>query len=180
VLGDLEGTVHVGPAQVAGIGRMPWIWTRRSRAGAARRSFTATAVGLKVLARGDAAREAVDLLVQVDAPDLQAVTKAIAAITKKPADAPSPGERSSTRACAGKPLAPDAEVHLRAPRFGQRRVPLHRRPGHRRRADRRPAQAQGAAAVGKLTLTARDVLAGRSSWERRPCAPICAGRPRIW
>jgi len=80
------------------------------------RSFTATAVGLKVLARGDAAREAVDLLVQVDAPDLQAVTKAIAAITKKPRR-PSPGERSSTRACAASRWRPTPRFTCAAPRF---------------------------------------------------------------
>lgn len=115
VLGDLEGKLHVGPARLQGLGQLSLDLDAKiaGRRGLVR-AFTAAGLGLKIAAHGDAARDAVDLFVQVDAPQLTTVARAIGALTKQPPIAIRGAARLYARV-RGKPLRPDAEVHLRSP-----------------------------------------------------------------
>jgi autotransporter translocation and assembly factor TamB len=116
-LGELRAKLHVGPAHLAGMGRATAdLDAHLSGRRGVVRAFTATALGLTLSAHGRAARDAIDLAVEVDAPDLSAVAAAIGALTKKPPSALE-GKAHLVARVSGKPLAPDAEVHLRAPRL---------------------------------------------------------------
>ncbi len=116
-LGELEGKLHVGPAHLKGVGELKLDLDARlaGRKGLVR-AFTAAGIGLKLAAHGKAARDAVDLAVLVDAADLTTVARAIAVLTKKPASALEGSLHLEARV-HGKPLAPDAEVHLKVPRL---------------------------------------------------------------
>ena len=160
VLGDLEGKLHVGPAHLDGMGELSLDLDARidGRNGLVK-AFTAAGLGLRVAAHGRAALEAVDLEVKLDAPNLQIVSRAIGTLTKQPPPAISGSAQLQARV-RGRPLRPDAEVHLRAPRFkngdsveltdlaidGQVHGDL-----------RHPKEVKP---VGDLILTARKVLAG--------------------
>jgi len=113
--GDLEARLRVGPARLAQIGALELDLDARlrGRQGSVRR-LKMEGLGLRAEARGAAALDAVDLDLAVDAPDLATVARAIGALTGKPAAALAGAARLEARV-RGRPLAPDAEVHLRAP-----------------------------------------------------------------
>ena len=117
VLGQLELDVHVGPARLDRVG--PVVVDLEAdldgRNGDVK-AFTATALGLKVSAHGHATRDALALDVQLDAPDLRAVARAVGVLTRKPAP-PLDGTLHLTARVTGAPTDPQAQVQLRAPRL---------------------------------------------------------------
>ncbi|HEX4382069.1 MAG TPA: translocation/assembly module TamB domain-containing protein [Myxococcales bacterium] len=117
VQGDLEGVIHVGPAQVDRMGAIAADLSAsvKGRQGLVK-AFTATALGLKVQAHGEAAFDALKLDLLVDAPDLAAVGKAVGVLTRqKPT--PIAGSLHLGAHLTGSATRPDANLHLRAPSF---------------------------------------------------------------
>ena len=115
VVGELKLALHVGPANLDRVG--PLVSDLEADiAGrfAIVRSFSATALGLEVKARGAAARDELSLDVEIKAPALSHVGRAVGAITRKPA-LPVAGTAVLTARVTGSPKRPDAQVHLRAP-----------------------------------------------------------------
>ncbi len=116
VLGDLELDVHIGPAHLDRVG--PIVADFKvdidGRNGDVK-AFTATALGLKLNAHGHATLDALAMDVQLDAPDLKAVARAVGALTRKPAP-PLDGALHLVARVTGSPVSPQAQVHLRAPR----------------------------------------------------------------
>jgi translocation and assembly module TamB len=117
VNGELEGVVHVGPAHVERMGEVTADLeaSLHGRQGLVK-AFTLTALGLQVKAHGDAAFDALKMDLLVDAPDLSAVGKAVGVFTRKPS-APIAGSLHVNAHVTGTPRKPDANLHLRAPRF---------------------------------------------------------------
>jgi translocation and assembly module TamB len=117
VLGDLDLDVHVGPAHLDRLG--PVVVDLKAnldgRTGDVK-AFTASALGLKLNAHGHATRDALALDVQLDAPDLKAVGRAVGVMTKKKPP-PLDGTLHLTARVTGSPSAPQAQVHLRAPQL---------------------------------------------------------------
>ena len=117
VLGKIDLDVHVGPAHLDRIG--PIVADLKAdidgRDGDVK-AFTGSALGLKLNAHGHATRDALAMDVQLDAPDLRAVGRAVGVLTKKPAP-PLEGALHLVARVTGSPTAPRAQVHLRAPRF---------------------------------------------------------------
>ena len=117
VLGDLDVTAHVGPARLDRMGALTAdLKARLEGRDAIVKAFTGAALGLTVKAQGKAARDAMAMDVQLDAPDLVAVGRAVGALTKKPAP-PLAGTLHLDAHVTGTPSAPQAQVHLRAPRL---------------------------------------------------------------
>ncbi len=117
VLGQIDLDVHVGPARLDRIGAI----TADLKADIDGRNgdvkaFTATAMGLKLNAHGHATLDALAMDVQLDAPDLQAVGRAVGALTKKPGP-PLDGSMHLVARVTGSPTNPRAQVQLRAPRL---------------------------------------------------------------
>src|SRR5207237_9794472 len=83
VLGDLHAQVHLGPARLERMGEVKADLTADLQGRKALiRAFTATALGLRVSAHGEAAFDAMALDLEVQAPDLSAVGKAIGSFRK--------------------------------------------------------------------------------------------------
>src|SRR5207249_9493008 len=84
VRGDLALRAHVGPAQLDRLGevRADIQTDVQGRSGLVR-AFTATALGLRISAHGTASFDAVALDVDVNAPDLAVVGRAVGALQKK-------------------------------------------------------------------------------------------------
>jgi len=118
VRGQLEGKLHVGPARLANLGELRLDLEARleGRQGLVR-AFTATALGLQIKAKGQAALDAIALDLEVDAPQLKAVGVAIGALTKQPPTEVSGSLHLSARV-TGSPKRPSAQLHVRAPSFG--------------------------------------------------------------
>jgi translocation and assembly module TamB len=117
VQGDLQGVIHVGPAQIDRMGAISADLeaTVKGRQGLVK-AFTATALGLKLQAHGEAAFDALKLDLLVDAPDLAAVGKAVGVLTQqKPT--PIAGSLHLGAHLTGSAMRPDANLHLRAPSF---------------------------------------------------------------
>jgi translocation and assembly module TamB len=117
VRGDLRGNVHVGPARLDRVG--PLVVDLEARLDgryALVKAFSATALGLSISAHGAAARDALSLDLDVNAPDLAHVGRAVGALTRKPS-LPMAGAMHLTARVTGSPQAPDAQIHLRAPKF---------------------------------------------------------------
>jgi autotransporter translocation and assembly factor TamB len=115
VQGELEGALHVGPARLDRVG--PIVVDLKAtlvRRYAIVRAFTATALGLQIKARGAAAYDELSLDLDVRAPDLAHVGRAIGAATRRPS-LPISGSGYLSARVTGSPRAPDASVHLRAP-----------------------------------------------------------------
>jgi len=117
VKGTFEGVVHVGPARVERMGEIAADLEAsiEGRQGLIK-AFTATALGLSVKAHGEAAFDALKMDLFVDAPDLAAVGKAVGVLTRKPST-PIAGALKLNGHLTGSPRRPDANLHLRAPRF---------------------------------------------------------------
>ncbi|HEY2031681.1 MAG TPA: translocation/assembly module TamB domain-containing protein [Myxococcales bacterium] len=117
VEGTFEGVVHVGPAHVDRMGEIAADLQAsiEGRQGLIK-AFTATALGLQVKAHGEAAFDALKMDLLVDAPDLAAVGKAVGVLTRKP-PTPIAGALKLAAHLTGSPRRPDANLHLRAPRF---------------------------------------------------------------
>jgi len=119
ISGDLHAKVQLGPARLERMGDVTADLTADVQGrNAFIRAFTATALGLRVSAHGSAARDAMAMDLVVDAPDLSAVGKAIGTFQKKPT-LPLAGSAHLVARVTGSPRQPDAEVHLRVPRFRQ-------------------------------------------------------------
>ena len=117
VRGELGGALHVGPASLDRIG--PVVADLKADLQgryAIVKAFSATALGLTVKAKGAAAYDEVSLDVEVNAPDLKHVGRAVGALTKKPS-LPLAGALHLTARVTGAPQKPDAQVHLRAPQL---------------------------------------------------------------
>src|SRR5581483_8006990 len=115
VTGELRGAVHVGPARLAGLGPVVAdLDASLLRPYAIVRAFTATALGLEIKAHGAAAYDEVSLDLDIRAPDLAQVGRAIGALRRAPA-VPMAGSARLLARVTGSPRAPDAEVRLRAP-----------------------------------------------------------------
>src|SRR5207253_167059 len=80
------------------------------------KAFSAAALGLQIKAHGAAAYDELSLDLEVNAPDLAHVGKAVGALTRKPS-LPLAGSTHLTARVTGSPQRPDAQVHLRAPRL---------------------------------------------------------------
>ena len=117
VTGEFEGVIHVGPAQVERMGEIQADLSAsvKGRQGLVK-AFTATALGLKVQAHGEAAFDALKLDLLVDAPDLAAVGKAVGVLTRQKAT-PIAGSLHLGAHLTGSAQRPDANLHLRAPTF---------------------------------------------------------------
>ena len=118
VRGQLEGKLHLGPAQLEKVGEIKLDLEARleGRQGLVR-AFTATALGLQVKAKGEAALDAILLDLEVDAPQLKAVGLAVGALTRQPPP-PISGSLHLTAHLTGSPKRPAAQVHLQAPSLG--------------------------------------------------------------
>ena len=117
VRGDLGGALHVGPANLDRIG--PVVADLKADIqgrSALVKAFSATALGLTVKAHGAAAYDALSLEVEVNAPDLKHVGRAVGALTRKPS-LPLAGAMHLTARVTGSPQKPDAQVHFRSPQL---------------------------------------------------------------
>jgi len=122
VRGDVSMRAHIGPARVDRVGDVR-LDAQADLQGqrALVRAFTATAFGLRISAQGAASFDALALDVDVRAPDLEVVGRAVGAARKQPS-LPLSGSAQLAARLTGSPRSPDAQVHLRAPqaRLGQR------------------------------------------------------------
>lgn len=117
VRGELNGAVHVGPANLERVGPVVAdLDAKLNGRYAIVKAFSGTALGLSVKAHGAAAYDELSLDLDVDAKDLQHVGRAVGALTRKPST-PIAGAMRLTARVTGSPKKPDAQVHLRAPRF---------------------------------------------------------------
>jgi translocation and assembly module TamB len=117
VEGDFEGALHVGPARLDRVGSVVAdLQASLLRRYAIVRAFTATALGLEIKAHGAAAYDEISFDLDVSAPDLAHVGRAIGAATRKPSLPVSGSARLSARV-TGSPRSPDATLHLRAPKL---------------------------------------------------------------
>ena len=117
VRGELGGALHLGPANLDRIG--PLVADLQADIHgryALIKAFSATALGLTVKAHGAAAYDEVSLDVEVNAPDLKHVGRAVGALTRKPS-LPMAGAMHLKARVTGSPQKPDAEVSLRAPQL---------------------------------------------------------------
>ena len=115
VLGDFRGVVHVGPARMERVGPVVAdLDARVEGRHALIKAFSATALGLKIKARGMAARDEISLDLDVDAPSLAEVGRTVGALTRKPS-LPISGSLQLSAHVTGSPREPDARVRLRAP-----------------------------------------------------------------
>jgi translocation and assembly module TamB len=115
VIGELRGVVHIGPARLTGVGPIVVdLDASLLRRYAIVKAFTATALGLEIKAHGAAAYDELSLDLDVQAPDLAQVGRAIGALQRAPA-LPMGGSARLLARVTGSPRAPDAEIHLRAP-----------------------------------------------------------------
>ena len=117
VSGQFSGTAHVGPTLLDRVGQVvadldATIEGRHAIV----KAFSATALGLTVKAHGAAAYDDLSLDLDVNAPDLGHLGKAVGALTHKPS-LPLSGAAHLTAHLTGSPKRPDAQVHLRAPRL---------------------------------------------------------------
>ena len=115
VTGELRGALHVGPARLDRVG--PVVADMEAsllRRYAIVRAFTATALGFHVQAHGAAAFDEISLDLDVRAPDLAQVGRAIGALQRKPT-LPMSGSARLVARVTGAPRAPDATVTLDAP-----------------------------------------------------------------
>lgn len=117
VRGELQGAVHLGPARLDRVGPVTADLTAslQGRSGIVK-AFTATALGLEVKAHGAAAYDEISLDLDVNAPDLSHVARAIGALERK-RPPPLAGSLRLTAHATGAPTRPDAKVRLRAPSF---------------------------------------------------------------
>jgi translocation and assembly module TamB len=117
VTGQLEGVVHVGPARIARMGEINADLSAsiEGRQGLVK-AFTATALGLSLKAHGEATYDALKMDLLLDAPNLAAVGKAIGILTRKK-PTPVAGSLHLAAHLTGSPRRPDADLHVRAPRF---------------------------------------------------------------
>jgi translocation and assembly module TamB len=115
VRGDLRGKLHVGPARLEPLGPLlsDLDVDLRGRT-AVVRAFTAAALGLTLRARGEAARERLALDLVIDAPRLEQVGRAVAAITRKPGTSLR-GAAHLTAHLSGTTRSPNARLSLRVP-----------------------------------------------------------------
>ena len=117
VRGELGGVVHVGPASLDRIGPVVADLQASLRGRyAIVKAFSATALGLTVKTHGAAAYDELSLDVEINAPDLKHVGRAVGALTKKPS-LPVAGAMHLTARVTGSPQRPDAQLHLRAPQL---------------------------------------------------------------
>ena len=117
VSGDFGGAVHVGPANLERVGQVVAdLDAKLSGRNALVKAFSATALGLQIKAHGAAAYDELALDVEVNAPDLKHVGRAVGALTRKPS-LPVAGAVHLKARLTGSPTRPDAQVHLRAPRL---------------------------------------------------------------
>ncbi|MFN2550180.1 MAG: translocation/assembly module TamB domain-containing protein [Myxococcales bacterium] len=117
VRGDFGGALHVGPANLDRIGPVVADLDAHLQGRyAIVKAFSATALGLTVKAHGAAAYDEVSIDLDVRAPDLAHVGKAVGALTRKKS-LPLAGSTHLTARVTGSPQRPDAQVHLRAPRL---------------------------------------------------------------
>ena len=117
VRGELGGALHVGPASLDRVGPVVAdLQADLQGRYAIVKAFSATALGLTLKAHGAAAYDELSLDVEVNAPDLKHVGRAVGALTKKPS-LPMAGAMHLTARLTGSPRKPDAQVHLRAPRL---------------------------------------------------------------
>ena len=115
VRGDLGLRAHVGPARIDRVGEVRLdVQADVQGRDALVRAFTATALGLQVSAHGTASFDAVALDLDVNAPDLRVVGRAVGALQKQPS-LPLSGSAHLAAHLTGSPRAPDAQVHLRVP-----------------------------------------------------------------
>jgi translocation and assembly module TamB len=117
VTGDLEGVIHVGPAQIERMGAISadLAASIQGRQGLVK-AFTATALGLKLQAHGEAAFDALKLDLLLDAPDLAAVGRAVGVLTRQKAT-PIAGSLQVASHLTGSLEQPNANLHIRAPSF---------------------------------------------------------------
>jgi len=122
VRGQIALRAHVGPARMDRVGEVR-VDAQADVQGrqALVRAFTATAFGLRVSAHGRASFDALALDLDVRAPDLRVVGRAVGAVRKQPS-LPLSGAAHLEAHVTGSPRAPDAQLHLRVPaaRLGDR------------------------------------------------------------
>jgi autotransporter translocation and assembly factor TamB len=117
VRGELDGVIQVGPARLDKVGRLVAdLEAKLSGRYAQVKALSITALGLTLKAHGAAAYDELSLDLDVNAPNLAEAGKAVRALTGKPA-LPIAGAAHLTALVTGSPKKPDAQVHLRAPRF---------------------------------------------------------------
>jgi autotransporter translocation and assembly factor TamB len=115
VRGELGGTIHLGPAQLERAGSVVAdLKADLHGRYAIVKAFSATALGLEIKAHGAAAYDEISLDLDVQAPSLAEVGRAVGAVTHRPSLPVSGSTRLQAR-LTGSPQRPDAQVHLRAP-----------------------------------------------------------------
>jgi translocation and assembly module TamB len=117
VRGELRGNVHVGPARLEGVGPVVTDLEARIEGRTALiKAFSATALGLSLKAHGSAARDELSLDLEVNAPDLAHVGRAVGALQRKRA-LPLSGSMHLAARLTGSLEAANAQVDLRAPKL---------------------------------------------------------------
>ncbi|HET7788903.1 MAG TPA: translocation/assembly module TamB domain-containing protein [Myxococcales bacterium] len=115
VRGELSAAAHVGPARLDRVGPVVAdVKTEMQGRYALVRAFTATALGLTVKAHGAAAYDEISIDLDVSAPDLGQVGRAVGALTGKPS-LPMGGSMHLAARVTGSPRRPDAQLTVRAP-----------------------------------------------------------------
>ncbi|HUJ26383.1 MAG TPA: translocation/assembly module TamB domain-containing protein [Myxococcales bacterium] len=115
VTGEMQGAIHVGPARLERVGPITAdLDARLLGRYAIVKAFTASALGLTVKAHGAAAYDELSLDLDVRAPSLAEVGRAVGALQRKKS-LPFAGSLRLLARVTGSPQRPDAEVHLRAP-----------------------------------------------------------------
>jgi len=115
VRGELAAAVHVGPARLDRVGPVVADFkTDLQGRYAIVHAFTATALGLTVSAHGAAAYDELSMDLDIRAPDLAEVGRAVGALTRKPS-LPMGGSMRVIARVTGSPRKPDARLQIKAP-----------------------------------------------------------------
>lgn len=115
VKGEMQGAVHVGPARLERAGQITAdLEARLLGRYAIVKAFSASALGLQLKAKGAAAYDELSLDLDVRAPSLAQVGRALGALQRKK-PLPLAGSLRLLARLTGSPQRPDAEVHLHAP-----------------------------------------------------------------
>jgi translocation and assembly module TamB len=117
VEGSLEGVVHVGPARLEQVGELSADLSASVEGRQALvKMFSGNALGVAVKAHGEARYDALKMNLTIDAPDLAVVSKAVGVLTRQKPE-PIAGSLSLGAYLTGSVEQPNANVHVRAPRF---------------------------------------------------------------
>ena len=117
VSGELHGKLHIGPAHLDPMGPLLLDLDADLKDRTALvHAFTASALGLKLRMRGAASRENLALDLDIDAPHLEQVSRALATLAKKKKVTLIRGEAQLTAHLSGTVKSPNARLSLRAPR----------------------------------------------------------------